>query len=502
MRITASPVFIIIGFVIVFTTVSADMCQDLCFRELGRAGCSKGSWCKNNKDCQSLFWTSALKTAICVFDGTAACSNKYPVLCHEAAARLGGAPATTTTTPKPMAAAVATTTTTARPTATTTSTSARSPPNLPRQVEAVELSLHYTPQEFDVRPRVKVSFLAHGQDIGFSLVFDTGSHKTHILRASGTQEEVAALADAPPSYLPQDDVDSAHEPVSRPAKWMEGYLDVGFVAKTGGARVLQYGTDDKVRDIPIHSCITEVAVLFSGSQHFSFPIEIDLSTKMDNRYTGIGLLGAGRTSPFAELSGAFAYIGPMADYSGWAMTSAGRVLIGERDSWDMFCGHNGRVKFFPTQPRISSVHWAVRGSITAEGPGGVVNAATPFIIDTGAATSFVTSNVLEHIRAQLIAGGAQLVEAQTNERYAKYTNCPLSRHLPVVTFKLGDGPSALHVTLLPIDYIARGLNGECTLVLSDSPAGQARLIGMNILSKMMTVFDRRNDRLGFCITRS
>ena len=72
----------------------------------------------------------------------------------------------------------------------------------------------------------------------------------------------------------------------------------------------------------------------------------------------------------------------------------------------------------------------------------------------------------------------------------------------MVTFKLGDGPSAVHVPLPPRDYIARRLNGECTLVLTDSAVGQARIIGMNILSKMITVFDRRNDRLGFCITRS
>ena len=56
-----------------------------------------------------------------------------------------------------------------------------------------------------------------------------------------------------------------------------------------------------------------------------------------------------------------------------------------------------------------------------------VNDATPFLIHTGAGPAFVTPHV-EHIRAQLIAGGAQLIEAQTNGRDAKYADCPLSRH--------------------------------------------------------------------------
>ena len=188
MRMTASSIFVLIGVVLDFTTVSADMCQDLCFRELGRAGCSKGSWCKTNNNCQSLFWTSALKTGVCFFDGSSGCTDVYPVFCNEAEARLGH---------------VIETTTTVSPVVATTPDSGPS-----------ELSLHCSHQGGDPRPRVKTSFQAHEQDIGFSLLFDTGSDVTHIVRALGTPE-----VDAPPSYIAED-----AEPVSRAAKWGKDIL--------------------------------------------------------------------------------------------------------------------------------------------------------------------------------------------------------------------------------------------------------------------------------------
>ena len=122
-----------------FGSVSADMCQDLCIGELGR-GVVRGSWRKNNNDCQCLFWASALKRGICVFDGAGACLNRYLVLCREATARLGQVPfaTTTSTTVKPVATTTTRTMHRQRP-------AARLPevrPPIPWGFDPVELSLH------------------------------------------------------------------------------------------------------------------------------------------------------------------------------------------------------------------------------------------------------------------------------------------------------------------------------------------------------------------------
>ena len=349
---------------------------------------------------------------------------------------------------------------------------------------------------------MKVSFLGHAQDVGFSLIFDTGSDRSLILRASGTDEEVAALADAPPSYhLPE--YERGREPVSRPAKWMEGYLDTDCRKATDDARTLSFGTNDLSIQIPIHSCITEDALVFSCENRFTYPIELDLCTKIDNKGIGIGLLGAGPTSHLAESAGVFAYIAPNGEYRGRPAMSAGFLIVGDRGSWDTYCADGTRVNYFPTLPGFSNVAWVVQGVVTAQGAGGFVEEATPFLIDTGADMSYVTPDIIEFITAQLLAQGAQLVEAATSQRYARYANCPALEVLPIVTFKIGEGPSSVNVPLLPKDYIFKGSSpGECTLALNSAAAGGARVVGINIISKLIAVFDRRNDRVGFCPKRT
>jgi hypothetical protein len=496
-----------------------DMCQDFCVQQLGRAGCSKGSWCKNQRDCHSIFWTSADKTAICVFTGSADCKNTHPVLCSEADSGIARRPAepvlTTpgptlrvpsgrddpTTTVAPRQAPVSTTSSTT--TSTRPITSMRADPSPGTVAEPVELSLHYNPFEYDPRPRIKVSFLAHGEDLGFSVMFDTGSDVSHILKANGTEAERVQLADAPPSYLPQDDIDSRDEPVTRPAKWGEGYLDVGFVGQVGGERDLHYGNDDAIRAVPVSSAISEVAVLYSGASKFTHEIEIELTKRIDNRHTGIGLFGAGRTSHFARAAGVFAYVGAVQDYQGWALASAGRLFIGETDvaKLNRQC-ERGTVQFFPLLPMMSRIHWVVAGSMELAGADVALRSDMTFIIDTGATNFYVTSELLAAVKAQLVASGAELISAKPDE-YEQYMNCWEYQTLPHINIKLGTGANAVSVIMTPDDYVGYNrVDGTCLLALKDSSAsGSNRLIGIKILSKLLTVFDQRNDRIGFCNTR-
>ena len=364
---------------------------------------------------------------------------------------------------------------------------------------SVELSLHYNPVIYDPRPRVKVTFLSHGQGIGYSLLLDTGAGGTSILRATGTPEELAALASAPPSYLALDS-----EPVSRPAKWNEGYLDACDAVRIGGNEIITFGSSNMLCDMHVHSTIQEQAMLFAGRERFSFPTDIALFSKVDYGNLGSGLLGADPTSRFAEASGVFAYIGPAVNYYGNYEDPAGRLLIGERQSWDTFCADDGRVMFFSTLSQIERQHydWLVKGSVTVQGTESSVNTVTALLIDTGAVDSHVTTDVLNHVRARMVAGGARLVRPLTSRQFEEYQSCPTSEKLPTVTFRLGGGPDSVNVPLVPDEYIYRKEDGNCYLKLSDHQTTDGdKIIGMTILSKIMTVFDRSNNRLGFCITR-
>ena len=361
----------------------------------------------------------------------------------------------------------------------------------------LQLSLHCSPFERDPRPRVKVTFLAHGQNIGFSLMFDTGSIMTHIVLAEGL--EVGA-PDAPPSYLPQDGVDSSVEPVDRPAKWMEGYLDVGRVSKTAGAAKLMYGADDDRRRVDVTRRITEMAQLFSGETSFIHEIEINLTTKMEDRATGIGLLGAAPGSHFARAAGVFAYMSAQADYK--HAPSGGTLHIVGRESDEQlrtFCRPGSDIAFFPLHGPADRIHWLVTGTMQS----GVIRHEVTYLVDTGATGIFVTSDILRAIKDALVEGGAVL-EVAVPGYMLKYTNCFRYRSLPTIDFTVGSGPSAVTVSLSPDDYIIRrpGPDGACFLRLSDATARAGRLLGVEILSKLLTVFDQTRNRIGFCLIRS
>ena len=368
-----------------------------------------------------------------------------------------------------------------------------------------ELSMHYNPFVDDIRPRIKVSFLAHSQDIGFSLMLDTGSSVSHLVQARGTPEEAARLEHAPPSYLPEDGIDSSEEPVVRPAKWEEGYLNVGLVSQTAEGRDIVYGADGNTRAIPTTEGINEIAQLFSGSTSFVFEMNMYLTTGMDNRFTGVGLLGAGVTSDFARAVGVFAYMGPVVDYTGWALTSAGRLFLGQRDVsvLNTHCARGSNIVFFPLLPQISSIHWTVSGSTELVRSSNRIVTHEYFIVDTGAAGVYVSRAILDAVTRDLEASGAVLISALPGH-LKKYTNCRIEA-LPNIIVRLGIGPQVVSVTVTPGEYIIRAGDPTapfCFLDLSEGAvSGRARLVGMKVLSKLMTVFDSENRRIGFCNTR-
>jgi hypothetical protein len=81
--------------------------------------------------------------------------------------------------------------------------------------------------------------------------------------------------------------------------------------------------------------------------------------------------------------------------------------------------------------------------------------------------------------------------------FEKFTNCPKVDRSPNITFKLGNGPDAVSISLSEKDNIRRS-GSDCELILLDSTISNSHILGMDILSRLMTVFDQRNDRVGFC----
>ena len=362
-----------------------------------------------------------------------------------------------------------------------------------------QLTLHYNSIRIDNRPRIKVSFLQHGQNIGFSLLFDTGSDITHIVRAHGPEDVGDQIR---PGYSLQDGIDSSLEPVNRPASWGEGYLDVGVVSETRGAHRVLFGSDLKMKSVDIIRRIREVAQLYSESTKFVHDIEIDLTTKMTSGLTGIGLFGAGPTSHFVRAAGAFAYVGPPVDYDGAATASAGTLHILGRDGGEHlngFCRTDTTIEFFPLAGHDNSSHWIVGGSMES----GPIRHQGLYIVDTGASGVYVTPDILRAIKASLVESGASREPTPPGHKL-RYNNCFRYQSLPTIDVTVGTGSSAVTVSLTPEDYILPDLlpDGTCVLNLWDGTVGRRQLLGIKVLSKLLTVFDQTRNRIGFCHIRS
>lgn len=503
---------ILSGILFCYTRIAqGDMCQDFCLKELGRTGCSKGSWCKNNYDCQSLFFTSADRTSICVFTGSGSCTNTFPVLCSDARGRIEGGIAKTRTTklppmtgrssefqlPKPKI-------TTIMPQTTMKSTG-YTDQTIYQKASPVTISLHYGPNYQDLRPRITMSFKDNVKKIGFSVLFDTGSEKSHILECKGTKQELEALENAPPSYGNIDGIDHSAEPVTRPAKLGEGYQKGCHVQQTGEARVLLYGPLNKYIRFESNCRIKESAILFSGKNSFTFPIEIDLTR--DVHFHGVGLLGAAPSSHFANTVGIFSYLGPPIDSTVPTTRSAGTLFIGERDESILksHCLEGHDLKFVPWVPEISLTFWGIRGSLTMdnESRNETVTSNMDWIIDSGADGSFVTREMLAAIKQAMLDNGA-VIHPGTPGYMDIYRNCPSPKVMPKFTFHLGTGPEAVLVVITAKDYIrATDSSGWCYLRVKDDTVLTPSIgfISRDILSKLLTVFDAENHRIGFCNSR-
>jgi hypothetical protein len=126
-----------------------------------------------------------------------------------------------------------------------------------------------------------------------------------------------------------------------------------------------------------------------------------------------------------------------------------------------------------------------------------------WIVDTGAQNLYVTTAMKDAIKQAMLDSGAILISDKPGH-LARYQNCPNAEVMPSFTFDMGTGAQAVSVILTANDYLRTVFDqpGVCFLEVSDSTASHsARLIGTQVLSKLLTVFDAENDRMGFCNAR-
>jgi hypothetical protein len=367
------------------------------------------------------------------------------------------------------------------------------------------LVLHYNPFTWDSRPRATMS-LSKNDKIGYSCFLDTGSVHTFLSEYEGTPEEKKAIAFAPPSYKSIDGIDHSMEPVTRAAKYSEGYRRVSGLQQTGPTHTMNFGTAGHSLSIVSNGRFQEVAHLYSGQESFIFDVEIALAKRLTLHPSLTCLLGAGRRSHLAISAGIFSYLGPSVRYTGPSTRSAGTLIIGKQDESILKsnCLEGQDLRFFSTQTGISQIHWVVEGSVTMNNEFGaaIMTSDNNWVIDTGAKTQTVPTEMLAAIKEAMWRNGAEVI-SEKRGRKSIYSNCPDPARMPSFTFYLGSGSQAVPVVISPEDYIgARSEEGGCTLFLIDEPIARSmRLLGMPVLSKLLTVFDSENDRVGFCVSR-
>ena len=464
--------------------VSGDMCADFCIRQLGPAGCPKGSWCKNNHDCHSLFWTSDERTNICVFTGSSDCLDVRPVLCSEATA------STSITTRSPVSMR------SSRPVS----------PATPRRFEFITRT-----DLFSDRPHLKLTLVRNGQNRGFPVMFDTGSSALILgigdnsLRSSHRNE--SAYTD----IHPQD-------PVERPVNENEFFCSlesaVHMMVERPHVQPVFFGTDANVWAILTIGSVFDTARIFAGTTIFDFEAETVLGHR-ESFYVDY-ILGASKISQFALSAQIFAYIGDSAMWNVFHIpyTSrhrAGVLSIGSSaiEDAERACGGLRMIPRSPSHQNLlwfqspSIVDWTVSGGVQL-GDGPIQR--FQMSIDTGASSiSFPVTRAMETEITNLLTSEEFGARPSPLLWRSGFTNCSASTvgRLPPIHYYFWNQTSSaesFNITVPPRLYATVLGNGTCRLSIQDSVTRNETelLLGPKILTDMSVVFDLGNNRIGLC----
>ena len=240
----------------------------------------------------------------------------------------------------------------------------------------------------------------------------------------------------------------------------------------------------------------------------SYSLDMDVVYSMDPKYKGSdifsnnpGVIAAGRNSDLARAVGIFAYVGNPAILRS---DSAGQLLLGHHDDYDTHCKAGYQVQW--TQTRHTAItfnYWVVPGSVVASPSKNQNELQQPvdWIIDTGAAHTYLPSAIYAHVLDSIRQIGYEIVHADESMMHPIVKNCreEAPESWPALSLIIG----GLRVDIPPRDYVERTIYDDCYLLLFPDKAHQSlgpsvATLASGILSKLVTVFDRINDRVGFC----
>lgn len=373
---------------------------------------------------------------ICVFTGQGACQNTNPVLCSDAASSIGSASSIS----NPVG---------------TTFAPRNMQPAMP-----IMISTHMAPPEMgDMRPRIYARLDGDESGIAHSLLFATADLSSWLQSGSG------------------------------------GYVFNGRTPQVPGPNSLTFRSQMHQNSVNINRSVSERIRIFSSCTSvvadFVHDSVVHTTGNMQFTSVGEGVLAASRTSPFAQAAGIFLYQWPDV------------LLIGERDQTrleERFCARGRRLSYFPTKPDVSENHWVLDGEVSISGG---TTMSVDWVVDTGIFEYTVPQAIYDSIIAYAEERGAVVYNPPTPVFPQRLLNCgDVASVFPAIDFKVGMGPAAVHLTLQPQNYIVGPYyDGSCSLRLEPGDMDSTTrlsLLSVRQFAPFAVVFDREEDRIGFC----
>ena len=330
------------------------------------------------------------------------------------------------------------------------------------------IGLRYLESPRDPRGRLSVRFESQSSlnDKPFVLMLDTASDYSYIrLRASHCQRR---------SY---------------------GYLDQGkaYVKQ----KQLMFGTVHLMHGVNIQKEISEIAQLENG---FRFKITIGLTQICNDPNVGTGLLGGGFASNLANSVGIFSIVPPRERFNPQsALVDAGSLHLGIID-YAKFCRQKNQPTFIPISYPTYIPNWIIPGSILVNSQ---LFPSFNWWVDTGAGDIILPSQAYMWL-IQHIQGAGGLVYDISPSKFNTVMNCARSyKSFPSLTIRLG--MQAGHIfdyRLTPLDYLNHYTDGSCSLMVYHSEVSGAPntgILGSKFLERVVSIFDKRNRRMGFCV---
>ena len=373
-------------------------------------------------------------------------------------------------------------------------------------VTAVKLYFHYTRCSRS-HPYVKLSFLNEGRNLGYYAIFDTGAHRSYtFIETHGNPFDRSHTF-----WEPRDWILDEREPIIRAAQDGEAYRQNPSIVPRD-PMMLGYGVDNAIRGFPSIGTIQENIRLFSGPSNFTFyePRLFLVPPPGDRQRV---LLGASRTSSFAAAAGAFAIIpSPYADTD---IASNWQLLMGQNSTIyaQRYCRHDEEPIFEWFRAIAPHHFFAVEGLMWLQVPGSSSRQSIQrleMIIDSGGTNQiWLTPVMMNAVVAEIESHGPRRIPS--NGSYPRFENCTRSfidaAEVSELRVMPGGPDSPYDESALSLRFPFRGSidyhrsSQQCTLTWKIGTVGASPnrlLIGTKILSKLVTVFDHTNQRVGFC----